>query len=168
MTFADRFDAKRAAGWSPVRQDGSRYSASVDDLAGQAEAWGARACGATVDARIFLHGDPGWDFETTDKAGQLVRVDVIHIGHNRSPKEAHLIVNPGNRKLKAAAVYLVVANTDDFWFALGAIHRDRFLAEHERKDFGFGVKLALPVRALDFVRTLLPRFVGTEFSARWS
>lgn len=161
--FSARYLEKRSAGWSSRRVDGSSYSGEVDQRAGEAEAWAARACGSEIDARVFLHGDPGWDFETTDAAGRLVRVDVIHIGDNRDPATAHLIVNPENKKLRAADVFLVVGNVFDFWYALGAIARDRFLAIHQRRNFGFGEKLAVHCRQLECACALLPQFAGRQF-----
>lgn len=159
----ERFEAKRAAGWTDRRRDGSRYDGTVDEIAGKAERWAADCCGCQPDERIYLHGDGGCDFVSDG-----VRVDVIHIGNNRDPANAHVIINPGNPKLRGADVYLVVANDGDFWYTLGAISREAFMQRAQRKDFGFGEKLAIHCRELQGTRSLVPRFNGTEFSVRLS
>lgn len=152
-----RYEVKRAAGWSDRRQDGSQYDGDVDEHAGEAERWAAGCCGCQADERVYLHGDNGYDFLT-----QGVRVDVVHLGHNREPLHAHLIINEGNLKLSAADVFLVVGNIQSVWFAVGAITREDFLERAMRKDFGFGEKLALPCKDLDCAHDLVPRFRGRE------
>jgi len=154
MGFADRFTVKRAAGWSPQRRDGSSYSADCDTFAGEAEAWAALCCGAFVDVNVYLHGDPGWDFETQGLEGELLRVDVIHLGRGRAATGAHLIVNQGHPKLKQADVFVVVAGPP--WVSVGAIHRERFLELCVPRDFGYGEKLSLPCDVLAPVGALLP------------
>jgi hypothetical protein len=162
--FEQRFTAKREAGWSEIRRDGSKYSASVDELAGQAELWAAQACKSEIDRRIYLHGDPGWDFVTFDWDGRDIKVDVIHIGAGRNPDTAHVIVNPGHPKLTHADVFMVVGGPE--WYAIGAISRVRFIEQHTKKSFGFGEKFAVHCRCLEHVRALLPAFNWLGYRGR--
>ena len=46
---AERYAIKRAAGVSPVRQDGSRYSPEVDRISAAAEEWFADLIGGILD-----------------------------------------------------------------------------------------------------------------------
>jgi hypothetical protein len=154
----ERFEAKRAAGWTTYRRDGSCYSGALDEIAGKAEQWAATCCGEQPDRNVYLHGDGGCDFVSNG-----VRIDVVHIGNNRNPLYAHLIVNIGNPKLSGADVYLVVANRGNCWYAVGAISREAFIARTVRKDFGFGEKLALPCCDLEAAKTLIPQFCGDEW-----
>ena len=150
MGGAARYDIKASAGWTRTRRDGSAYSRGTDIVADEAEAWFTEAYGGIRDTRVLLSGDDGYDIVLTHR-GHSIKVDVIHAGllKDGSPRAAAgswVIVNPAHGKLSHSDVLVYIAGPP--FEVHGAIPTSGFVRTAQRKDFGFGEKLAVPARAL--------------------
>ncbi len=148
----DRYQAKRDAGISPVRYDGSLCSPETDAHSEAAEQFAANRLGARFNGSVYdSNGDGGHDFLIGDKT-----VEVVWLGFRKGttiPRyDGHLIVNPEERH-RWADLYVVVAGSIGRGFTiLGWAHHHEL---REGRDFGYGPKLSLPTACLHgFARTL--------------
>jgi len=156
---SERFYAKRRAGLSPVRQDGSLVAVNVDRQSAAAEQFGARKFGVEFNDEVWgTHGDDGYDFTVETSRGP-VRVDVVWLGFaepygtDRPRVSGHLIVNDEKHHPdRRADAYVVVAGTIEAGFMLLGWLAYEELEQHGKKDFGFGMKSCCPVEKLHWFR----------------
>jgi hypothetical protein len=161
MSFGrDRYDLKIAAGYSPLRRDGSTRSADETELSALAEEWFARMYGgALVKPEATLEGDDGFDV-LIPRRGQRLRVDVVHAGRleDGSPREglrSCLIVNQDSKKLVASDLLVYVEGLPPRFAVVGCIYTARFLAHANLIDHGFGRKFSLHATRLLDLETVL-------------
>lgn len=142
---ADRYYAKRDAGISPVRRDGSVATPENDRQAAAAEQFAAAQLGCPFNDSVTAHGDGGHDFVFP------LHVEVCWLGvnqHTGEPRrDGHLIVNL-NEPHRWADIYIVVAGTVEMGFHVVGWTTHNRLIEYGTKNFGYGEKLAMPVREL--------------------
>jgi hypothetical protein len=142
---ADRYHAKRAAGLSPIRTDGSRTDPETDRQATAAEEFAAVRLGGHFNAEVYEnHGDGGHDFTV---AGYTV--EVIWLGFIRDTRRprysGHLIVNP-HEPHRHADLYVSVCGSIERGFSLlGCARHSDLQGGH---DFGYGPRLSLPTGRL--------------------
>lgn len=142
---ADRYHAKRAAGISATRSDGSVATPENDRQSAGAEQFAAVQLGCKYNDAILTHGDGGHDFEFK------LEVEVIWLGvtpDGRPRRQGHLIVNPYEPH-RWADLYIVVAGSieEGFWFIGWTTHRK--LTSYPRKSFhGDREKFAMPTADL--------------------
>lgn len=139
MDYGKRYDAKRAAGLSPRRSDGSMTSRIADEEAGAAEEYAARFFNQCPNSEVYAtHGDGGHDFLLRGRT-----VEVIHLGMSGSlPRlSGHLIVNP-HEPHRHADIYVVVSGCRKTGFHIvGCLSHIR-LIELPMKNFGYGPRFA--------------------------
>jgi hypothetical protein len=149
---AERYYAKRAVGASPVRHDGSLYRPDVDEVAYEAEVWAARRYGAGIPVPVMrdedgwpVSSDGGFDFRLPD--GRTV--DVKHLGllPDGSPRMTGRLICRSTMK-NYPDILLSVRGLPGSFEVAGWITRERFLAEREQVDLGFGPCWALPLARL--------------------
>jgi hypothetical protein len=138
--MSDRYYAKREAGLSPVRSDGSHTSPETDRQAAAAEQFAAERLGATYNGDVYAtHGDNGHDFTVDGRT-----VEVIWMGYRSGAHEpryrGNVIVNP-HEPHRHADLYVMVAGSIARGFSLlgCCLHTDLVFGA----DFGFGPRLAL-------------------------
>lgn len=143
-----RYHAKREAGISPVRKDGSLTSPVTDEQAAAAEQWACEIFGQPYNSDIYPdHGDEGHDLVV-----EGFKAEVVWLGYHKGTNQprtgdGHLIVNPYEPH-RHADLYLVVSGSTETGFALEgwAFHTD--IEEAPTKDFGYGQKKAIHVKNL--------------------
>ena len=149
---------KRAAGISIVRRDGTHYSLDTEKVAEEVEAWASEQLGGLRDDGIYLGGDQGYDCVVPLGSIQ-VQVDAVHAGFrpDGEPRgaECNLIVNCDSPKLYRSDI-LVLVSGPPFTF-LGGMPTARFLATAQLKDFGYGLKWAIPAQGLVPIDALFRR-----------
>jgi hypothetical protein len=145
MNGADRYHAKRQAGISPVRKDGSLTSAENDRQAAAAERYAAEILRCHFNGSVTVKGDGGYDFVLP------LKIEVVWMGinaHTGEPRRAgNLIMNP-DEPHRWADIYVVIAGTIETGFTSLGWTTHAVLIEHPLKDFGFGQKLAMPTNKL--------------------
>lgn len=144
-TGTDRYQAKRDAGISPIRKDGSLTSAENDEQAAAAEKFAAQYFGCTFNDQVYQTGDGGYDFLFE------LKIEVIWLGVNavtgEERREGNLIVNP-NEPQRWSDIYVVVAGSTKAGFEVLGWTTHYRLIEEPPKDFGYGKKLAMNVNKL--------------------
>ena len=135
MTYldgADRFHAKRAAGLSGTRFDGTQYDPEVDRQAAAAEHSAAKRMGCEFNSAILPGGDGGFDFEFK------LSVEVYWLGMvaGRPREQGHLIINPLEPH-RFADIYVVVMGSIENGFEIIGWTSHRVLTQ-STKDFGYG------------------------------
>lgn len=151
--FGKRYDAKRAAGISEFRSDGSRTSRKTDVEAGAAEKFAGDFLGKNVNTAIYAnHGDKGIDFKINEFS-----VDVVHLGvlGDGSPRmSGNLLVNP-HEPWRHADIYIVVRGTNATGFEIVGWTGHDNLVERPQKDFGYGSRYWMPIRDLEKIDMLV-------------
>ena len=139
---SERFSAKRDAGLSVTRRDGSSYSAQTDRDAFDAEVWATRCFGKEPNVEVFeTHGDEGYDF--------ALLVDVYWIGRrpDGSPRrEGHLIENPYRKAWPDR--FVVVSGIAEVGFQFEGWCTTAELKNEPKQNFGYGNKFAMPLEKL--------------------
>jgi len=148
---AERYKSKRKAGISPERSDGSMTSEQTDVEAAAAEKYAAEMMDASFNDGIFIGGDGGHDFKIAAPNGSEFTVEVVWLGFvkgTNSPRSfGHLIVNPYEQH-RWADIYVVVAGCVKTGFSILGWTTHSVLVSKRKKDFGFGLKFALPTNLL--------------------
>jgi hypothetical protein len=151
--FGQRYDAKRNAGISEYRTDGSRTSRNTDIEAGAAEQFVADFFGKEVNREIYArHGDRGVDFKI-----DAYTVDVVHLGvlDDGSPRlRGNLLINP-HEPWRHADMYIVVRGTTSSGFTIIGWTGHDNLIERQPKDFGFGPRYWMPIGELTNIKVLV-------------
>lgn len=148
--MSERFLAKREAGISPLRRDGSLTSEETDRQAAGAERFAAERFGAEYNEEVYAeHGDGGADFYLGGRSIEVVWLGVEPDGRPR--RDGHLIVNPDEPQ-RHADLYVVVAGSIEAGFTLLGWLPHGDLVERPLKNFGYGPKHAAPVICLRWFR----------------
>lgn len=141
-----------------MRYDGSVSSAETDRQAAAAEEFAAGALGAQFNSMVYAtRGDGGHDFTVTGPGGTVYTVEAVWLGYvagTEEPRgrEAHLIINPEEPQ-RWADLYVAVSGSTAQGFALEGWTKHADLVAAPRRNFGFGLKLALPVKHLRVFRS---------------
>lgn len=146
---ADRFHSKRAAGLSATRFDGTRYDPEIDRQAAAAEQYAAESLGCKFNDAILPGGDGGFDFKLE------LEVEVYWLGlRDGLPRSnGHLIINPLEPH-RFADIYIVIRGSiATGFFPVGWTSHSKLILQ-EQKDFGYGMRYAMPVSGLWSVDTL--------------
>lgn len=162
--MSERYYAKREAGLSPVRSDGSVTSPETDRQSAAAEEFAAEALGAAFNAEVYAtHGDGGHDFVVTGKKGTRYTVEVIWLGMNEVgvPRDTgHLIVNP-HEPQRWADLYVSVPGSIETGFRLAGWISHNTLVALPLKNFGFGDRFACHIDNLSKFKA------GTKRDVLW-
>ncbi len=135
-----RYYAKREAGLSEVRSDGSLTSAETDRQSGAAEKYAADYVGLAFNEEIYAtHGDDGCDIRICGYC-----VEVIWLGFEKNttiPRfRGHVIINEYEQH-RHADVYWIIRGSIEFGFSIaGWCWHDDIC---KTKDFGYGPKLCM-------------------------
>ncbi len=135
-----RYYAKREAGLSEVRSDGSLTSAETDRQSGAAERFACEYVGVPFNEEVYAtHGDDGCDITVGGYC-----IEVIWLGFEKgttAPRwRGHVIINEYEQH-RHADVYWIVRGSIELGFELaGWCWHDDI---HNRKDFGYGEKLCM-------------------------
>jgi hypothetical protein len=132
---SERYHAKRDAGISDIRKDGSRTSAQTDRQAYEAEKFAADAFQQKFNSEIYdTHGDGGSDFTFHG-----MTVEVIHLGMDGAGPRltGNLIVNP-HEPQRWANIYVVVRGSIETAFDLVGWYVHDDLIELPKRNFRFG------------------------------
>ncbi len=148
----DRWEAKRKAGISPVRSDGSLTSAETDTQAFGAEREAAKLLGCKFNDAVYSGGDGGHDFEFS------LSVEVYWIGVDEktgTPRQSgHLIVNP-HEPWRWADLYVVMAGSEQSGYKCLGWTTHKKLTSDEQRNFGYGPRFAMHTSKLEPIERLL-------------
>jgi hypothetical protein len=151
-TGTARYEAKRAAGITVVRRDGSLYSSETDEQAFAAEDFAAELFNQRADRTLLgKDGDRGYDF--------ILKVEVVWLGYVKGTtqprRHGHLIANQNNDGKPWPDLFIVVSGSTAAGFeAIGWLLTRELLTEPLR-DFGFGPKHAIStdrLRSMEIIR----------------
>lgn len=152
--YGQRFLAKREAGISPTRSDGSQTSLQTDIEAGAAEDFAVRRFHEEPNREIYTRrGDGGSDCVING-----ITIDIVHLGlepGTRNPRlTGNLLINP-HEPWRHCDVYVVVRGTvaTGFEFVGWATHEE--LVSRPPRKFGYGPRYHIPIRDLRPVDELL-------------
>ena len=161
--YQERFHAKRRAGISPIRRDGSVCDPETDRQSGHAEEFAADEFGVPVNKRVMNTGDGGMDFaikvRCLDGTVREAGVDVIWNGFatgTRKPRlDGNLLVNPfePHRYAQSFFFVLVGGTVEHGWRFLGWARRQEVF-DRTNRDFGYGERHWVPVSALHDVEII--------------
>lgn len=145
VDFGLRYDAKRAAGISEIRSDGSKTSRQTDVQAGAAEKFAADFFKVECNEEVYSnHGDGGKDFMLGNAS-----VDVVHLGMlDDGPRmTGNLIVNP-HEPQRHADIYVVVRGSIETTFEIVGWYPHTKLVARPKVNFGYGDRYACPIKDL--------------------
>lgn len=164
--YEARFHAKRAAGISARRRDGSFCDPETDRQAGHAEEFAARELRAVVNDSVTTSGDPGFDFEILvdgPSGRRRVRVEAIWNGFATGSKTkprlfGNLLVNPFEpHRYRESQIFVLVVGTIESGFRLVGWATRRDIEARPQRDFGFGKRYWVPMselRSMDKLKTV--------------
>ena len=150
--FGLRYDAKRAAGISEFRSDGSKTSRETDVQSGAAEKFAAELFKVKCNEEVYSnHGDGGKDFMLGE-----VSVDVVHLGMlDDGPRmTGNLIVNP-HEPQRHADIYVVVRGSIETIFEIVGWFPHVDLIARPKVNFGYGSRYACPLKDLCSINILV-------------
>ncbi len=154
--FERRFYAKRSAGLSAVRRDGTFYDPETDRQGGHAEAFAARQLGAEANCEVYgSRGDGGCDFTIRLRpfGGKVVEVGVESIwngfrsGSRTEPRTGgNLLLNPGEPwRYSRSDIFLLVVGSVERGFGLAGWCTVAEVRKRPPRDFGNGPRYWVPV-----------------------
>lgn len=165
--FEARYHAKRKAGISARRRDGSMCDPETDRQAGHAELFAASEFGVNVDDSVGADGDVGCDFQLLlqfPKGHRLAGIEVVWNGFEKGshlPRlRGNLLVNPFEpHRYRNSDIFVSVAGTIDAGFRFLGWATLEDVKAREPRDFGYGRRYWVPtddLRPIDSLRKLLP------------
>lgn len=159
MDGSERYYAKRKAGLSDRRRDGSITNPHTDRQSAAAEKFICELFRQPFNSNVYKnHGDGGLDFRLLKYT-----VEVIHLGminNFTQPRLAgNLIVNP-HEPWRWADIYISVRGSIETKFeTLGWVpHKE--LTERPMRNFGYGDRFWWPIDELNSIDPLLQAFFG--------
>jgi hypothetical protein len=157
-----RYRNKRACGVSRVRRDGSLCDPETDRQSTAAEKFAADHFGVPFDDKILDGGDGGPDLKlpivlpSGDIKYTAANVKWLGKAYGKSRLTGHLIVNVDEPQ-RWAELYVSARGSIESGFELMGWIEHEHLIKQLRKDFGFGLKYAMPVEELRPISELMKR-----------
>jgi len=171
--FEARYHAKRNAGISAKRKDGSYCSAETDKQAGHAELFAANELGGVANTSVTVTGDGGYDFsvDVITSNGSITKMGVEVVwngfapGKDRAPRVGGtLIINPFEfeQRYGNSSLFILVGGTIEYGFSFLGWATIKDLTKRPTRDFGYGPRYWVPANELRQINTLKRLIVSSS------